>query len=183
MQKVFRKVFTLKSCQPCRTNCASMSTVSKPSTWIKTSKSTRKLSKNIRFHKSILAGSFGGPQHWAQTLNQNAVRSISGPAQTVDTNPNAKMMEDISHIDSVNALVERSCVKYADKPAFGTLVGDKYEWITYRDFGQRIQQFRNVLTLHEIKKNDKGALISNNRVEWAVAMYAISSIGAQLVPM
>jgi long-chain acyl-CoA synthetase len=34
-----------------------------------------------------------------------------------------------------------------------------------------------------VERGDKVALISNNRVEWATAMYAVTGIGAQLVPM
>jgi acyl-CoA synthetase (AMP-forming)/AMP-acid ligase II len=36
---------------------------------------------------------------------------------------------------------------------------------------------------HQVGRGDKVAIISNNRVEWAVAMYAVTGVGAQLVPM
>ncbi len=84
---------------------------------------------------------------------------------------------------NISEMQVRACEMYAANPAFGTRVGDKYEWITYKQFGEKVQLFRNVLSRHQIGKDDKVALISNNRVEWAVAIYATMSLGAQLVPM
>lgn len=46
-----------------------------------------------------------------------------------------------------------------------------------------VQRFRYVLKQHNIGVDDKVALISNNRVEWAVAYYATLGMGAQIVPM
>ena len=77
----------------------------------------------------------------------------------------------------------KSCENNKDKPAFGTRVGKKYEWMTYAQFGKEVENFRKVLVHHNIGTNDSIAIISNNRVEWAVAMYAVVSLGGQLVPM
>ena len=46
-----------------------------------------------------------------------------------------------------------------------------------------MEKFRNVLVHHKIGRGDKVALISNNRVEWAVAFYAVASVGGSIVPM
>jgi long-chain acyl-CoA synthetase len=97
----------------------------------------------------------------------------------------AKVKMD-AQIESINAVCEIaavSCEVWSEKKIFGTRVGDGYEWITYGEFGEMVQKFRNVLQHHKIERGDKVALISNNRVEWAVAMYAVTGIGAQLVPM
>jgi hypothetical protein len=80
-------------------------------------------------------------------------------------------------------LVTQACESFADKPSLGTRVGNQYEWITYRELGRRIQKLRNVLIHHKVGKDTKVALISNNREEWAVTMYAVASLGGQLVPM
>jgi long-subunit acyl-CoA synthetase (AMP-forming) len=77
----------------------------------------------------------------------------------------------------------QTAIEYKDRELFGTRVGDKFEWMTYAEFGKQVQLFRNVLAHHKIGKNDKVAVISNNRVEWAVAMYAVAGVGGQLVPM
>ena len=76
-----------------------------------------------------------------------------------------------------------ACKKFVNNNVFGTRRGDHFEWITYLDFNRSIQKFRNVLIHHNIGQNDKIALISNNRVEWAVIMFAASSLGAVIVPM
>lgn len=73
--------------------------------------------------------------------------------------------------------------EYADKPLFGTKKGSQFEWMQYSDFGKNVQLFRNVLIHHNINKGDRVAVISNNRVEWAIAFYATVSLGASFVPM
>eukprot|EP00605_Chrysophyceae_sp_TOSAG23-4_P001253 GSChrysophyteH1.ASY1.ANO1.1364.1 assembled CDS len=85
--------------------------------------------------------------------------------------------------DVLPQIMENSRVKFAEKKCLGTRVGDGYEWITYAEFGHKIAKLRRVLNMHKIERGDKVALISNNRVEWATAMYAVTGVGAQLVPM
>lgn len=80
-------------------------------------------------------------------------------------------------------IFEDSCIEYADRPALGTRVGDKFEYMNYGTLAREVQKFRNVLSHHDISINDKVTIISNNRVEWVVAWFAITSIGAQIVPM
>lgn len=46
-----------------------------------------------------------------------------------------------------------------------------------------MDKFRNVLASHNIGVNDKVAVISDNRVEWAVTFFAANSLGAQIIPM
>ncbi len=80
-------------------------------------------------------------------------------------------------------LQQKACLLYKDKPAFGTLKGDVFEWSTYSQLGRDVQKFRNVLLHLNFKFNDKMAIISNNRVEWPVCAYATMSLGGQVVPM
>ena len=77
-------------------------------------------------------------------------------------------------------LQEKATIKFGDNKCFGTRVDDKFEWISFNEFGRLVQKFRNVLAHHNIGKNDKVALISNNRVEWAVAFYAVNGVGGQV---
>ena len=84
---------------------------------------------------------------------------------------------------NISELQVRSCERYKDKKLFGVKDGPKFNWISFGEFGLLVQRFRNVLVHHKIGKNDKVGVISNNRVEWAVAMYAVASLGGQLVPM
>lgn len=80
-------------------------------------------------------------------------------------------------------LQQKACEMFGDKPVLGTKVGNAYEWMSYKQLGEDVQSFRNVLASKNLKFDDKVALISNNRAEWVVAMYATMSLGGQLVPM
>lgn len=84
---------------------------------------------------------------------------------------------------TVVEMQQKACSLYANNKALGTRQGSKYEWITYAQLNEQVELFRSVLKNHNIGRNDKVAVISNNRVEWAVAMYACMSVGAQYVPM
>lgn len=55
--------------------------------------------------------------------------------------------------------------------------------MTYAEFGTKVELFRKVLHELGLGKDDKVAVISNNRIEWAVACFATASIGGQIVPM
>ena len=72
---------------------------------------------------------------------------------------------------------------YRDNPLFGTKVDGAYQWVTYRQVGEMVDAFRGGLVSLGVGKGDKVAVISNNRVEWAVAAYATYGLGAQYVPM
>eukprot|EP01041_Mallomonas_annulata_P012787 gene12787-26963_t len=77
----------------------------------------------------------------------------------------------------------KACEAYKNNPLFGTRIDNSFEWITYDDFNKEVAKFRTVLGLHRIGKGDKVALISNNRLEWAVTTYAVASLGGAVVPM
>lgn len=94
-----------------------------------------------------------------------------------------KIEAAVARIKTIPEIVTSSAELFPDNHALGTRVGDKYEWMTYTEFAHEVQKLRNVLAHHKIEKGDKVALISNNRVEWAVTMYAVTGMGAQLVPM
>lgn len=112
----------------------------------------------------------------APLVHSSVFRSFSASAQAIID----------SHIDSIHTvpeILDKSRISFGDNKVFGTRNGDEFDWITYAEFGDMVQKFRNVLNHHKIERGDKVALISNNRVEWAVAMYAVTGVGAQLVPM
>ena len=93
-----------------------------------------------------------------------------------------------SELTNLVALQRESCEVHKDRRLFGTMKiaedGKKsYEWMTYGEFGREVEKFRNVLRHHKICEGDKVAIISNNRVEWAVTAYACNGLGASIVPM
>lgn len=85
-----------------------------------------------------------------------------------------------------NTLVElqqKATTAYTTNPIFGTKVENAYEWISFSEFDVEVGKCRIALNEMSVGKNDKVALISNNRVEWATVMYATFGVGAQIVPM
>lgn len=72
---------------------------------------------------------------------------------------------------------------HASRRLFGTRRGGEFEWITYAEFASSVDRIRAALARRHIKAGDKVAVISNNRVEWAVGAYATYGLGANWVPM
>jgi long-chain acyl-CoA synthetase len=77
----------------------------------------------------------------------------------------------------------RSCEKYASNQLFGVKKNGAYQWITYGEFGERVNRFRSALSQLGVTRGDKVAAIANNSIEWAVGAYATYSLGAHYVPM
>jgi long-chain acyl-CoA synthetase len=78
---------------------------------------------------------------------------------------------------------ERACKRFANRRLFGTKIDGIYRWITYRELGELVDCFRAALAGLGVERGDKVAVISNNRVEWAVGAYATYGLGAHYVPM
>jgi long-chain acyl-CoA synthetase len=78
---------------------------------------------------------------------------------------------------------KKAVAQHADRKVFGTKINGVWKWITYREFGKRVDDFRGGLAQNGIGRGDAVAIISGNRVEWAVAAYATYGLGAMLVPM
>ena len=76
-----------------------------------------------------------------------------------------------------------SIEQFADRPLFGTKRGGTWEWTTYSEFGDMVDNTRSGLAGLGIGLGDKVAIISDNREEWAVVAYAAYGLGAAVVPM
>ncbi len=77
-----------------------------------------------------------------------------------------------------------SVTKFADRPLFGTKNKEGvYEWATYKEIGNRIDNLRAGLTQLGIGKDDVVGIIANNRPEWAVIGFATWGCLARYVPM
>ncbi len=80
-------------------------------------------------------------------------------------------------------MFERSVKAFGPRQLFGTKKNGHWGWTTYSETGKQVEAFRSGLVALGVKRGDNVAIISNNRVEWAVAAYACFGIGAALVPM
>ena len=78
---------------------------------------------------------------------------------------------------------ERTCKRFTNRRLFGTKIDGIYRWITFGEFARMVDHFRAALAGLGVARGDRVAVISNNRVEWAVGAYATYSLGAQYVPM
>ncbi|MDP8999240.1 MAG: long-chain fatty acid--CoA ligase [Myxococcota bacterium] len=96
------------------------------------------------------------------------------PSEPPPFEPKYKTLVDV-YDHSINA--------YAARPIFGTKTDGRWIWITYGEFGSLVERFRGGLASLGVERGDRVAIISNNRVEWAVAAYACFGLGAALVPM
>jgi len=78
---------------------------------------------------------------------------------------------------------ESSLSAYGARDLFGTKKGGEWVWITYAEFGGLVERFRWGLASLGVQRGDRVAIVSNNRVGWAVAAHASYGVGAALVPM
>jgi long-chain acyl-CoA synthetase len=90
---------------------------------------------------------------------------------------------------SLVEMQEHACAQYGDKPFLGTKEKEAaggaahYTWTSYRRFGELVDHARAAIAAQGVGRGDKVAVISNNRLEWAVGAYATYSLGAHWVPM
>ena len=80
-------------------------------------------------------------------------------------------------------MFEKSVESFADRDLFGVKTDGRYQWATYREVGQAVDEFRGGLASLGVAAGDKVAIISNNSPMWAIAAYATYGLGAQYVPM
>jgi long-chain acyl-CoA synthetase len=86
--------------------------------------------------------------------------------------------------DNLVELIENSLEKYPDNAMFGTKNKEgEYEWVTYGEVGERIDNLRGGLSQAGIKKGDAVGIIANNRTEWAISAYATFGLGGRYIPM
>ncbi|MEN8239156.1 MAG: long-chain fatty acid--CoA ligase [Actinomycetota bacterium] len=89
-----------------------------------------------------------------------------------------------AEITTLVDLYTNSTVAYAKNPVIGRR-NDAGEWIwtSYEEFGDMIDKARGGLASLGVAKGDRVAIISDNRLEWAVGAYAAYTLGAAWVPM
>jgi long-chain acyl-CoA synthetase len=80
-------------------------------------------------------------------------------------------------------LGEDACRRFADRPLFGEKDGGEWRWTSYGALQQQIDEVRGGLAALGIGRGDVVAIVSPNRVAWAVAAYATFGLGAVFVPL
>jgi long-chain acyl-CoA synthetase len=80
-------------------------------------------------------------------------------------------------------IYDHAIKSFGHRELFGTKRGGSWTWTTYAEFGKKVEAFRGGLASLGVGKGDVVAIIANNRVEWAVAAYAVYGLGGAFVPM
>jgi long-chain acyl-CoA synthetase len=80
-------------------------------------------------------------------------------------------------------IFEQSTTRFADRQLFGVKEEGRYRWLTYGEFGEHVTHLRGGLARLGVERGDTVAIISDNRIEWAVADYATMTLGASFCPM
>lgn len=92
-------------------------------------------------------------------------------------------MSQLPKFENLVELFEKSTEKFAARELFGTKTSGQWIWTTYGQVKKLVDDFRGGLASLGVGPGDRVAIISNNRVEWAVAAYATYGLGAAFVPM
>jgi len=73
--------------------------------------------------------------------------------------------------------------QYGDRDAYGTLVGQDWQWTSYRQLASFVDHCRAGLAQLGVGRNDRVAIISDNRIEWVITAHATYGRRAIVVPM
>jgi len=101
--------------------------------------------------------------------------------------------DNLLQFETLHELQNHASVAFSDNPLFGTFTrtGTKedgkdegvFEWMSHKDYGEKVNLCRSVLSDLGVKEFSKVGIISNNRWEWATIAAAAYSLNATLVPM
>jgi len=80
-------------------------------------------------------------------------------------------------------IFEDAVTQHGSRELFGTKSGGEWRFTTYAEFGVLVDRMRGGLSSIGVERGDRVAMVSNNRVEWAVTAFACYTLGAVFVPM
>ncbi len=84
---------------------------------------------------------------------------------------------------SLGLLFRETVERFPSKKAIGFKTGGRYIWISWKEFGARVDRVAAMLLEKGFKKGDRLAILSENRPEWALMDLAAQTIGAISVPI
>ncbi len=93
-------------------------------------------------------------------------------------------MYQLDKPDNVVEMLEKSISRFPKRTFLGTKnKKGVYDWVTYAEFGARVDNARSGLSQLGVVKDDAVGIISNNSEDWAVAFFATLGLAARFVPM
>ncbi len=93
------------------------------------------------------------------------------------------LLSDMKTIPDIFNFLTSQYVNRKNKPVFKRKVDGKYTDISYDEFKEQTESLAMGLASLGVKRGDKVAIISENRVEWAYSDFAILGLGAVNVPL
>ncbi|GMH72539.1 hypothetical protein TrRE_jg2028, partial [Triparma retinervis] len=110
-------------------------------------------------------------------------RSSFGGAAGIQAEEGEHMIDGLLQFDTLHEVQKRAAGQWPDKPLFGTYNGGRFDWMTYSEFDEKVEQSRALLADLGVKRGDTVGVISNNRWEWSAVASACHSLSAVVVPM
>ncbi|MGD8858563.1 MAG: long-chain fatty acid--CoA ligase [Myxococcales bacterium] len=92
-------------------------------------------------------------------------------------------MSTDSPSDTLTELLARAVDAHATRPAYGSLRGGRWKWISYQELAERVAVCRAALASLGVGRGDRVAIICENRLEWVIAAHATYQRRAIFVPM
>jgi long-chain acyl-CoA synthetase len=77
-------------------------------------------------------------------------------------------------------MFERSLSEYAGRPALSMVDGES---LTYAEVGERVRMLSGILHQRGIASGDRVAILSENKPNWGIAYFAVTTMGAVAVPI
>ncbi len=81
---------------------------------------------------------------------------------------------------TLKALFDYSVGHYGERPALSTVDG---EGMSYLQLAQKVAEVQDMLRSYGIRRGDKVALYSENMPNWGVVYFAVTTMGAVIVPV
>ncbi|PLX28284.1 MAG: hypothetical protein C0600_10005 [Ignavibacteria bacterium] len=81
---------------------------------------------------------------------------------------------------TLGSVIEHSVQRFADRPAFSFVSGTP---MTYAEFGEEVARVRAALRRMQVRPGDRVAILSGNMPNWPIAWFAVTSMGAVVVPL
>ncbi|MBN1542005.1 acyl--CoA ligase, partial [candidate division KSB1 bacterium] len=83
-------------------------------------------------------------------------------------------------VRTLQAIFQHSIENHAQRPALGTIDDAP---LTYAEVGQRVSELSVFLHKNGIVSGDRVAILSENCVNWPIAFFAVTTMGAVVVPI
>ena len=93
------------------------------------------------------------------------------------------MSEIIGTAQTLPELFQNTVAQYGAKTALRYKVAKEWQDITYTELAGRVEALASGLAAIGVGKNDRVALLSENRTEWSIADLAVLHLGAVVVPI